>query len=114
MVPVVAAYEKAFLDFGYGKDDIAHHNYWDEKPFTGVADSRVKWLAMQRPTPQPAAMILLQSYAKEAATTRVAVPDAVRFTEVHTGEELAADAQGGVSVGLPANYGTRLYRVDLR
>ena len=111
---LAAIYDKALLDFGYGKDDVAHYNYWDEKPFAQVSDDQVKWLVMTRQGAQPGAMILLQSYRKEEARARVTLTGAVRYKEIHTGEELTADGKGTVEVTLPANYGTRLYQVELR
>jgi len=111
---LAAIYDKALLDFGYGEDDVAHYNYWDEKPFAQVSDDHVKWLAMTRPGEQPRAMILLQSYRKEEAKARVTVPGAVRCKEIHTGEELTADDKGAVEVILPANYGTRMYLIDIK
>jgi len=108
-------YDAAMREFGYGRPGVEHRNYWDDATPVRVSDPRVKWLALERAGEGgPAGMLLLQSYERtEPIACEVMFPAAKELVDVETMETIPAVA-GTARVTLPAPYGTRLFRVDLR
>jgi hypothetical protein len=126
-----------FTWFGYGRDEVAVHNYWAEKPFVSVSDPDVAWIALERkhagvrvqgsgggavdsvPTPDtrhltPAfpGLLLLQSYKLEDPTTvAVGFPGGGAMMDLFSRELFVAGPDGKVHVPLAADYGVRLLAV---
>lgn len=100
----------AVTAFGYGKDDVQIHNYWEEKPFVSVDDAEVKWIALMR-AQKPAGLLVIQSYRRDAVEVAVRFPDGKVFQDVLTGERLVAGASGELKVPLTDDYGTRVLLV---
>jgi hypothetical protein len=107
-------HDAAMREFGYGRADVAHHNYWAENTPVHVADPRVKSLALiHKDGDAPAGMLLLQSYERaEGVACDVRFPHATSFTDIDTGEEIKA-TDGVAKITVPAPFGTRLFRVAI-
>lgn len=104
-------YQKAWEQFGYGDPEVTVHNYWDVQPYAQVDQADVKWIVLQR-AKAPQCLALLQSYRGGAVTARLALPGAVRYTDVEQNTRLTADHSGGIAVELGAPAGTRMFWVD--
>ena len=109
---VARKHDAAMREFGYGRADVRHVNYWDENPPVHVADPRVKWLALDRKDGDAfPGMLLLQSYERqESVACDVRFPRATVFTDIDTGEEIPA-SDDTARITVPAPFGTRLFRV---
>ena len=105
--PAVGALRQAFRAFGYGRPDVAVHNYWDEEAPVDVADT-VKWIALAHPDRQPSWLVLLQSYTMEAQPLTVRVADAAALLDVQSRALILPGADGRFPLELAADYGTRL------
>lgn len=107
-------YDAVMREFGYGREGVVHHIYWDDSAAVKVADPRVKWLALERSGENGrAGMLLLQGYERgEEIACEVVFPGAAAFEDVETKETIPATA-GTARITVPAPYGTRLFRVTL-
>lgn len=99
---------KLLQDFGYGKDDVRHINYWadDTSPFK-VSNNDVKWLGLVR-NGDPFGMILLQSYSKSPTSAKLTLEGCKTWRDAETGEVLPSGSDGSVEVSFGEGYGTRL------
>jgi hypothetical protein len=100
--------ETLWRSLGYGQPGVRVVNYWEDGTRIRVADPRVKWLGLLRPTP-PIGALVLQSYTPEAVTTAVTVPGARVLLDLDTREQLLLDATGTGTLALPEQFGTRLF-----
>ncbi len=99
----------AFETFGYGRPEVAVHNYWADEPAVDVGDPEVKWIALEGPAEAGPAgggllLVLLQSYHAEAARTPVAADGYRGALDLFTRRPVPLDRP----VSFPADYGTRL------
>ncbi len=102
-------FEKMLWDFGYGKPDCRVYNYWDDQPWLAVNNDDVKWIVLERPARTPFALLVLQSFRREATTVEVRPTTGNILCDAETGERLTPNANGGFTVTLPGNNGLRIY-----
>ncbi len=99
-------------EFGYGRPGTSYHRYWDENPLLELRPAeQVKWWAMTREADRQV-FLVLQSWSPDAVKVRLRLPGAVRARELFEETVLEATAAGGLAVGLPAPYGTRVFLVE--
>jgi hypothetical protein len=102
--------EKRLTDFGYGKEEVIVHNYWDDRPVLQVEPATVKW-----PKPRSGeALVVLTNWSESAVTARVKVDpaplhlNAARVTDHETGATLAESATSTITVQIPGPWGNRI------
>ena len=111
----VRRFDKALLDFGYGKlDKVEHHSYWEEKPFVKVSNDRIKWLALTQRIAklEPYGLLLLQSYTRaKVGSIQVDFPDAAVLQDIKTGETIPV-IDGHARIAMSDNFSTRMFLVS--
>ncbi len=111
--------EKVLLDFGYGADSVAVHNYWEDAPVATVTPAAVKCLALAKPA-SGEMLLVLASWSEQPvqaevqldlAAAGVASAGGLRVEDAETGAVLAESVAAPLSVELPAPWGNRLLRI---
>ena len=104
---------KPVVDFGYGLDDCAVWNYWDESPPLSVSDERCKWLLLRR---GGRLMIVFATWNDQEKRIEVDVDtgalevDVSRAVDADSGETVET-VNGDFTFNMPP-YGTRMYRLE--
>jgi hypothetical protein len=105
--------EERLTDFGYGKEEVTVHNYWDDRPVLTVEPATVKWLVLAKPE-SGEAMVVLTNWSESAVTARVKVDpaqlhlDAAQVTDHESGASLAESVTSTIKVDLPGPWGNRI------
>jgi len=99
-------------DFGYGKPEVAVHNYWAEEPPIAVSDANVKWLALARKKDN-GVLVVLQSWNRASTPIDVTInAQRLGFTpkaEVFDVESGALPMMGtSLKCSLPGPFGTKV------
>ncbi len=107
----------AFRVYGYGKPEVAVHNYWAQEPILRIGNPKITWIALEqktvaeratsdtRHTTRGTRLILLQSYDPQACQARLALPPGTLLLDLFTRRAQPAEQP----VTFPADYGTRLF-----
>lgn len=98
-------FDKPFMDFGYGKEDVEVINYWTENPKVNVSNEEVKWILLSR-RENPTTCLVLQSYEFDPASTKVKVNGVGAWMNAETGKMIPMNADGAISVTFSEGYGT--------
>jgi len=108
--------EKRLTDFGYGKEEVTVHNYWDDRPVLQVEPASVKWLVLAKPRTGEA-LVVLANWSEAAVSARVQLDptplhlDAARVADDETGATLAEAATATIKVDIPGTWGNRMLLV---
>ncbi len=111
--------EKLLLDFGYGSDAVAVHNYWEETPVLQVAPGEVKWLALVR-RDRREVLCVLASWSEKPVTATVTLDakaaqldslEGLAVIDAETDEQIAERADGPIEILVPGPWGNRVLRI---
>ena len=103
--------EAPFRSFGYGREDIEVHHYWDDGLALTVDQDDVKWITLYDPKADRG-LVVLSSWDHNEKQAGVVLGD--RFTstqyaflDAETGVSLGQGGRG-IKISLPPPYGTRV------
>ncbi len=105
------ALDNLVVNFGYGDDEVAVHNYWADSPAVSISHDEVKWLALSR-NDGAEALIVLASWSPEALSVELTLHNALKgattVTDAETGATIASTPGPTFAIALPPAYGVRV------
>ncbi len=105
--------------YGYGRADVAVHQYWEDQPAAATGNDQVKWLLLAKPA-EKSLLLVLASWSEKDELAHIAInPAALGFTppdkplvNAETGEAIAPAADHSYPVPLPGPYGVVVLKLE--
>ena len=108
-------WEKIISDFGYGKENVKIHNYWEEEPFINLNNDNVKWIVLEK---DKNLIIVFSSWSENDEEVDLEVKnkdfDGFDIFDAETDENIGKIENLRFKLKLPSPYGVKILKIERR